>query len=159
MAHRAPRLSSLSTRLASNSPPTYPHPPSLPHDRRLSQGSQVPPRRTPILKAKDTRIAEVPSADTTNTDHLENPVGPRRTRRVQPIAGLEHVYVGRNFTVYGTYQALVRTLLCFPSVLDFPPSILHFPLLLSISTFSPPPRRHATAFAFAPSFTPLLSYN
>src|SRR5260221_4046301 len=28
--------------------PTFPHPPLLPHDRHLSQRSQVPPHRTPI---------------------------------------------------------------------------------------------------------------
>jgi len=48
---------------------------------------QVPPRRTLILMTEDTRIAQDTSADATNARHLEKYVGPRRTRRVQPIAG------------------------------------------------------------------------
>ena len=77
---------------------------------------------------EDTQIAQDMSANATNTCHLENPVHVAHVEH-GPIAGLEYVYVGRNF-IYGTYQPLIRTLLCFPFVLDFQQSILHFPLLL-----------------------------
>ena len=56
------------------------HPRCPANDRRLSQHSQAPPRRTSILTAEDTQIAQDTSADATNTPHIENPVGPRRAR-------------------------------------------------------------------------------
>jgi len=46
------------------------------------------------------RIAQDTSANVTNVRHLENRVGPRRTGRAQPIASLENVYVGKEFSVY-----------------------------------------------------------
>jgi len=55
------------------------HPPSLSHDRHHSPNGQVSPsRHSPSLTAKDTRIAQTPSADTTSGSHFT-----RRARQVR----------------------------------------------------------------------------
>ena len=65
------------------------HPPSLSHDRHLSPNGQVfPSRHLPSLTAKDTRIAQIPSADTTSASRFT-----RRGRQVRTTVVCSTVFL------------------------------------------------------------------
>jgi len=105
--------------------------------RSLHPGNKSPPSQlTHILIAEDTRISQDTSADATK----------RATSKI-PSVHVAHVVhgplqvwitsmLGRDFTVYGTYQpeALIRTLLLSPFCLRLP--ALHFTLSpFTLATF------------------------
>src|SRR5260221_6314898 len=76
-------------------------------------------------------------------------VNPHQARHAPHLAShwqvlaQNHALLDIHFTVYETYQALIRTPHCFPFVLDFPPSRLHLPLLLKhLFPLSSSPRDH-----------------
>ena len=85
----------------------------------------------------------------------KNLIGPRRTRRCTAHFWSRTHLRWKGFTIYG---ALIRTLLCFYFVLDFPlVSILHLTLLLQhlFPLSSSPPNRIRLRFRF-PSLPPSL---
>jgi len=82
VATRPPRLARLASNPSSAALATL-------HLNRFPLQLSSLSRRVPILTAEDT------SADATNAHHLENPVGPRRTRRAWPLASLDHVDAGK----------------------------------------------------------------
>jgi len=136
-------------------PPGSPSSTSLPHDRRLSPNSQVPPRCAPIPPAEDMRIAQDTSADAIHMRQL------RKSRHLTSdtsCTGLDHISVGRNFTVDRnrssphsySYAPLFSFCLRLPA--------LHF--TLSLSTLVPFPLVIVTARPHSPSlsrFPPSLS--
>jgi len=94
------------------------------------------------------------SANATNTCHLENPVGPRRTRRARPHhRSRTHLcwkefYCIWSLSISHSYAPLFSFF-----------STSRYPFALSLFTLAPLPlinRRRATAFAFTLLFPPLL---